>query len=257
MTSPVAIAQRDGVLYVCINRPEKRNALSMATLDAIAAAFDDAVSESDLRLAVLTGSGDKSFAAGGDLKELASVKGEAAAVAMATHAKQALNAVRNFPLPVVAALNGDALGGGAELAMACDMRVAASRARIGFIQGKLRITSAWGGGVDLMRLVGTATALQMMTRMEVLEPSQALARGLYNVAADARTSLDDTLEAFIAPMRGQSPHVMRSFKAMALHLRQSNREEIDLLETNNFGFAWAHPDHDRAVDRLLSKTGGK
>ena len=122
MSSPVITQQRDGVLHVCINRPEKRNALSMATLDAIAAAFDDAADEADLRLAVLTGAGHKSFAAGGDLTELASVRGEQAAVAMATHAKGALSAVRNFPLPVVAALNGDALGGGAELAMACASR---------------------------------------------------------------------------------------------------------------------------------------
>lgn len=244
----------DGVLRICINRPEKRNALSLATLDAIAAAFEEAASDKGLKLAVLTGAGGKSFAAGGDLKELASVKGEAAAVAMATHAKQALSTVRNFPLPVVAALNGDALGGGAELAMACDMRVAASHARIGFIQGKLGITSAWGGGTDLMRLIGPANALQMMTRMEVLAPDQAIRMGLYNAAADEGVSLNDALEAFIAPMRVQSPHVMRSFKAMALHLRGNDRTEMDQLETTNFGFAWAHPDHDRAVERLLTKT---
>jgi enoyl-CoA hydratase len=182
------------------------------------------------------------------------VKGEEAAVAMATRAKAALNAVRNFPLPVIAALNGDALGGGAELAMACDMRVAASHARIGFIQGKLGITSAWGGGVDLMRLIGPARALQMMTRMEVLAPADASAMGLYNATADEGTTLEDTVEIFIGPMREQSPHVMRAFKEMALHLRRKNREEMDTLETRNFGFAWAHPDHDSAVDRLLNNT---
>tara|TARA_R110002124_G_scaffold186136_1_gene353645 strand:- start:36 stop:374 length:339 start_codon:yes stop_codon:yes gene_type:complete len=112
----------------------------MATLDAIAAAFDDAVSEEDLRLAVLTGAGDKSFAAGGDLRELALVKGGDAA--MATRAKKALTAVCNIPLPVIAALNGNALGGGAELTLAYAMRVAACHARIGFIQGKLGVTSA-------------------------------------------------------------------------------------------------------------------
>ncbi|MBC7284920.1 enoyl-CoA hydratase/isomerase family protein [Hoeflea sp.] len=254
MIFPVETTRHDGVLRVCINRPEKRNALSMETLDAVAVAFDDATGDDELRLAVLTGRGDKSFAAGGDLKELALVKGEDAAVVMAMRAKKALTAVRNFPLPVVAALNGDALGGGAELAMACDMRVAASHARIGFIQGKLGITSAWGGGVDLMRLIGPARALQMMTRMEVLPPAEASAIGLYNATAGDGTALEDALEAFIAPMRSQSPHVMRSFKAMALHLRQKDREEMDRLETQNFGIAWAHPDHDRAVERLLNKT---
>lgn len=253
MKHPVVTSLTDGVLRIRIDRPEKRNALSMATLDAIAAAFDEAAVHDDLRVAVLTGAGDKSFAAGGDLKELSAVKGEEAAIAMATHAKKALTAVRNFPLPVIAALNGDALGGGAELALACDMRVAASHARIGFIQGKLGITSAWGGGADLMRLVGTGYALQMMTRMEVLDPAQATGMGLYNATAEDGVSLDDALEAFVAPMRGQSPHVMRSFKAMALHLRRNDRAEMDRLETANFGFAWAHPDHDRAVDRLLNK----
>jgi enoyl-CoA hydratase len=254
MTALVEVAQLDGVLHVCINRPEKRNALSMATLDSVAAAFDDNASDPGLRLAVLTGAGDKSFAAGGDLTELAAVKGEQAAVEMATRAKTALSAVRNFPLPVVAALNGDALGGGAELALACDMRVAASHARIGFIHGKLGITSAWGGGVDLMRLIGPARALQLMTRMEMLDSSSATDLGLYNSFADDASSLDDALEAFIAPMRRQSPHVMRSLKALALQLRKENREGMDQLETKNFGFAWAHPDHDSAVDRLLNKT---
>ena len=253
MIDYVVVTRGQGVLRICINRPDKRNALSMATLDAVKAAFDEAANDADLRLAVLTGAGDKSFAAGGDLKELAQVKGEEAAVAMATHAKQALSSVRNFPLPVIAALNGDAVGGGAELAMACDMRVAASHAGIGYIQGKLGITSAWGGGADLMRLLGPARALQLMTRMEVLTPQEALKMGLYNLHAAADETLSDVLENFIAPMRSQSPHVMRAFKALALHMRSEGRAEMDRTETGYFGRAWAHPDHDRAVDELLNK----
>lgn len=253
MTENIAVTYDVGVLRVCINRPDKRNALSMATLDELKVAFDGTASDPDLRLAVLTGAGDKSFAAGGDLKELALVKGEEAAVAMATHAKQALSAVRNFPVPVIAALNGNAVGGGAELAMACDMRVAASHAGIGYIQGKLGITSAWGGGADLMRLVGSARALQMMTRMEVLAPEDAAQMGLYNCHAAEGETLDKVLEDFIAPMRTQSPHVMRAFKALALHVRSEGRADIDRTETEHFGLAWAHPDHDRAVEDLLNK----
>lgn len=250
---PVIVSSSEGVLRVCINRPEKRNALSVATLDAIREAFDGSGKDPDLRLAILTGAGDKNFAAGGDLKELASVKGEKAGIAMATHAKQVLAAVRNFPLPVVAALNGDALGGGAELAMACDMRVAASSARIGYIQGKLAITSAWGGGVDLIRLVGPARALQLLTRMEMLEPAKAREMGLYNHLASEDQTLEDALELFIAPMRTQSPHVMRAFKALTLHVRRDGRSDMDRTETENFGLAWAHPDHDRAVEKLLDR----
>lgn len=253
MTDYVVVTRTQGILRICINRPDKRNALSMATLDAVKSAFDGAANDADLRLAVLTGAGEKSFAAGGDLKELAQVRGEEAAIAMAIHAKQALSAVRNFPLPVIAALNGNAVGGGAELAMACDMRVAASHAGIGYIQGKLGITSAWGGGADLMRLVGPARALQLMTRMEVLAPQDAMAMGLYNCHAAEGQTLDDVLEQFIAPMRTQSPHVMRAFKALALHIRSEGRADMDRTETGHFGLAWAHPDHDRAVDDLLNK----
>lgn len=250
MTELVRTYRCDDILNVVIDRPEKRNALSRVTLEELSAAFDPCQADEDLRLAILTGVGEKSFAAGGDLSELASVKGEKAAVEMATYAKAALSRVREFPLPVVAALNGDALGGGAELALACDVRVAASHARMGFIQGRLGITSAWGGGVDLIRLVGTARAMQMMTRTEVVEPVIALDWGLYNAVAGDGQSLDDAIAEFIKPMRTQSPHVMRAFKELSLHARRADRDAMDAMETRNFGHAWAHPDHDIAVARL-------
>ena len=255
MTAPVKVSRADGVLTVLIDRAEKRNALSRAVLRAIAEAFASVSEDAELRLAILTGAGDRSFAAGGDLKELALVKGEAAAVAMATEAKAALAAVRECPVPVVAALNGDALGGGAEIAMACDMRVAAAHARIGFIQGRLAISSAWGGGVDLMRLLGPSRALQMLARSEMLDPTEALARGVLNWHAAPGQALEAALDEFTAPMRRQAPQVMRAFKALALHLRREGREEMDRTETRQFGLTWAHPDHDRAVEGLLSKTG--
>ncbi len=253
MTTLVETSFENGLLRVCINRPEKRNALSAATLAEIAQAFEERAGKRDLRLAVLTGAGEKSFAAGGDITELQSVVGEVAAEEMVRHAKAALSAVRNFPVPVVAALNGDALGGGAELALACDMRIAAFHARIGFIQGRLAISSAWGGGVDLIRLIGPSLALQMMSRAEMVEPDEALRSGLYNRYATENEPLEEALEAFIAPMLEQSAHVMRAFKALALHVRRDGREEMDRTETENFAKAWAHPDHDLAVERVVNR----
>src|SRR5690606_19137494 len=125
----------------------------------------------DTRLIVLSGAGDRYFAAGGDLRDLATVRDEAATLAMAGQARAALDAVRECPVPVVAYLNGDAIGGGAELALACDLRLQASQAR-------LAITSAWGGGTDLCRLVGGARAMRMMARSELVDAQQALAWGL-------------------------------------------------------------------------------
>lgn len=250
------VATVDGpVLRVTINRAEKRNALSRKLLAALGEAFTSRKTDETLALAVLTGAGDKSFAAGGDLRDLQAVRGADAAEEMARGAKAALAAIRSFPVPVVAALNGDALGGGAELAVACDMRVSASHVRIGFIQGRLAISSAWGGGVDLMRLLGTARGLRLLARSEMLAAEDARDLGLFDAVAAPDQSLDEALEAFIAPMRGQAPQVMRAFKALAIELRCRDRETLDATETAQFGRTWAHPDHDAAVERLLSRRG--
>ena len=116
--------------------------------------FDSARDEPDLACVVLTGAGDKYFAAGGDLRDLAQVRTEQGVCAMVEEARAALDAVRTFPLPVVAVLNGDALGGGAELALACDLRVMREGASIGYVQGRLAITTGWGGGTDLATVIG-------------------------------------------------------------------------------------------------------
>ncbi|MEP4887651.1 MAG: enoyl-CoA hydratase/isomerase family protein, partial [Alphaproteobacteria bacterium] len=124
---------RDRVLYVTINRAEKHNALALSIIDAIGETFRAAARDETLVAAVLRGAGDKTFAAGGDLRELAGLRTEAEAEKMAVDAKTAFNAIRDFPVPVIAGLNGNAFGGGAELAVSCDFRVAANHARIGFV----------------------------------------------------------------------------------------------------------------------------
>ena len=158
----VATDFEDGVLHVTLSRPEKRNALSNALIAAIGATFSKWSERDDVSVAVLTGAGDKAFASGGDLKELESLREEADAVAFAARTRAALDTIRRFPVPVVAVVNGDALGGGAELAMACDLRVAMAHARIGFLQAKLNIATAWGGGTDLFNIVGPSRALRLL-----------------------------------------------------------------------------------------------
>lgn len=257
MTQQIVMSETaDGVLRVTINRPSKRNPLSRAVLDELRRLFEMAAEDYSLSCAILQGAGDKTFASGGDLKELADVKGEVAARDMAEHAKLALAAVRAFPVPVVAALNGDALGGGAELSMACDMRIAAPHARIGFIQGRLAISSAWGGGVDLMRLLGPSVALQLLTRSEVLDAPTALQIGLVNAVGDDGLPFEEAVADFLRPMQRQSPHVMRAFKALAMPLRIEGRAVLDLIETEHFSTTWAHPDHDAAVAGILNTKVG-
>jgi len=168
--------------------------------------------------------------------------------------------VRGFPVPVVAALNGPALGGGAELALACDLRIAAAHAGIGFVQGQLNISTAWGGGIDLMRLLGSARALGVLARGEVIPAPQAQALGLVEAVAAADEPFDAFVARFIDPLARQAPQVMRAFKAQAAAERHGlPRAEREEIEARLFSLTWAHDDHWSAVDGLFSKgrgTGG-
>jgi enoyl-CoA hydratase len=244
---------RDRVLRVTLNRPQKHNALSRALLADLRTVFEDHSGNATLLAAVVRGAGDQSFAAGGDLRDLSSVRTLDQAREMANQAKAALNAIRRFPVPVVAALNGNAIGGGAELAVSCDFRVAAAHARIGFVQGKLNITSAWGGGVDLLEIVGPAVGLRMLTRSEVLDGPTALGRGLYDAVATGDQDLDSAVDEFLAPVLGQVPQVLRAFKALVTASRRGvSRKDLEELETEGLAETWVHPDHWAAADKILS-----
>ncbi len=250
-TGEVVAEVRDRVLYVLINRPEKRNALSRAQLARIGDAFRSYADNPDLVAGVITGAGDKCFAAGGDLRELDQLRSEADGRAMALGAREALDGLRAFPVPVVAALNGDALGGGAELAVSCDFRIAAPHARIGFIQGKLSISTAWGGGIDLMRVVGYQKGLRLLSTAQVLSASQALSLGLLDGVSDSLDTLDATVETFLQPMRALVPQSQRAFKAVARAC--VDRSAAEAVEVANFARCWAHPDHWAAHDTILKK----
>ncbi len=259
MSGGIGVAAADGVLRVTIDRAEKRNALSRALLAELRGVFEGHAGDGSLRLAVLTAAGDRNFAAGGDLRDLASVRTEAEAVAMATEARAALDAVRGFPVPVVAALNGVALGGGAELALACDLRIAAAHAGIGFVQGRLNISTAWGGGIDLMRLIGPARGLAVLVRGEVIPAGPAQALGLVDAVAGADEPFEAFVDRFVASLPRQAPQVMRAFKAQAIAERLGRpRAEREQIEARLFSLTWVHDDHWNAVERLFEDraTGG-
>src|SRR5688572_20911680 len=188
-----------GAVWITIDRAAKHNALARPVLAELAQAVRSAASRQDVRYLVVTGAGDKYFAAGGDLRDLANVRDETAVLAMMEEAGAALDAIRRCPVPVIALLNGDAIGGGAELALSCDMRLQSAHARIGYIQAKLGITSAWGGGPDLFQLIGPAHAMRMMSRCELVGADQALAWGLADaVIRDGADGAD--FKAFTKPL---------------------------------------------------------
>ena len=246
-------ARDRGLAWITLNRPRKHNALARPLLAAIAEAVQTAGADPGTRCIVLRGAGDRYFAAGGDLIDLASVKTQAATREMTDQGMTALDAIRTCPLPVIAYLNGDALGGGAELAVACDLRIAAPHARVAYLHGRMAITSAWGGGTDLCELVGSAKAMQMMTRCENVDAATALAWGLI----DAIVADDTAIQAFIEPMLALSPLVLRGIKAQTRAWRDGlSREARRAVERDQIVATWVADAHWQAVERFRAKRRG-
>jgi len=250
----LCVERHGDVLHVTIDRPRQRNALSTRVLAELRRAFTDAAADPALRAAVLTGAGDQSFAAGGDLKEFDELRSAADAQALWTEASETLRAVREFPVPVIAALNGVALGGGAELAVACDFRVAAPHAGIGFVQGRMNICTGFGGGIDLVALVGGHRALSILIDAETIAAGRALGIGLIDVVAPAGEPLGQCVERFLRPLLAQAPQVLRAFKTIALSDRLAlSRHERERREREAMIATWVHPDHWRASERFVSR----
>lgn len=164
-----------GLAVITINRPHARNAIAPSTMDELEKALGEAA---DARALAITGAGDRAFVSGGDLKELAALRTEEQAVDMALRMRGVCDRIAAFPGPVVAALNGHALGGGAEVAVAADIRVAADDIRIGFNQVALAIMPAWGGAERLAALVGRGRALMLAGSGSVLGAAEAERLGL-------------------------------------------------------------------------------
>lgn len=246
----------DRVLYVTLNRPEKHNALSLALLSDIKTLFENYSDNENIIAATITGSGSKTFAAGGDLKELSLLKTEAQAKEMSLSAKASLNAIRNFPVPVIAVLNGNTFGGAAELAVACDFRIAASHAKIGFVQGRLALSTAWGGGPDLLQLVGRSRGLQLMLSGKMVSSDEALSLGLIDKVVSNGDSLANYVEEFLLPLRAQAPQVVRVFKALSDSYRNGDsRKSMQDIETKMFVDTWVHEDHWNAAEKILPVRG--
>lgn len=247
----LVVERRGPVLAVTLNRPEKRNALALALLDELRATFTAHAGDDGIGCAVLTGAGDRSFAAGGDLHELDAVRTAEATIAMSDRGRAALDAVRAFPAPVIAALNGTALGGGAELAMACDLRIAAPRAELGFLQAELAVTTAWGGGIDLLAAVGPARALELLASARRLTAGQALALGLVQEVAPANQPFAEFTAAWVDALARRPARVLRAQKALAAGFRRQLHAGLAGTEAAGFATAWLHADHWAAAAAAL------
>lgn len=173
------IEHRPPVLILTLNRPQVRNALHSKLLHELELAVDEARFSEDLRVLIITGAGDKAFCAGADLKERLTMS-ETEVRNFLSAIRRLLIKIEELPLPVLAAINGVALGGGTELALACDLRVTVADATLGLTETRLAIIPGAGGTQRLPRLIGTAQAKELIYTGRQLTAQEALAKGLVN-----------------------------------------------------------------------------
>ncbi|MDG9724297.1 MULTISPECIES: enoyl-CoA hydratase/isomerase family protein [unclassified Streptomyces] len=236
----VELELQDGLAVVTIDRPHARNALDLDTMGELEKALDAAEGASAL---AVTGAGDRAFVSGGDLKELSRLRTESEASGMALRMRALCDRIAAFPGPVLAALNGHALGGGAEVAVAADIRVAADDTRIGFNQTRLAIVPAWGGAERLARLVGPGRALLLAGTGRVLDATEAERLGLVDLVLP-RAEFD------------------LGWREMARSLATRQAREIKSLTTRTrspqaaaaaFARLWVSQEHWQAAEKVMSR----
>ena len=259
MSSPTAALTLENVLYekkgpiayVTLNRPKVLNALNQRTWQDLRAAFEDARDDEDVRGVILTGAGDKAFIAGADISELAQVSA-VQAERSSTYGQEVLNLVENLGKPVVAAINGFALGGGCETAMACTIRLATESARFGQPEVKLGVPPGGGGTQRLPRLVGKGRALQLILSGEMISAQEAYRIGLVNEVVPA-ADLIPRAEAILKQIFANAPLAVRySLEAVNKGLETSQTEGL-ALEASFFGLCAGTEDKQEGTQAFLQK----
>jgi enoyl-CoA hydratase len=229
-----------GLAVLTIDRPYARNAISLETMDQLEKALDAAEGASAL---AITGAGDRAFVSGGDLKELSAIRTEEDAAAMAWRMRSICDRLASFPAPVIAALNGHALGGGAEVAVAADIRLAADDIKIGFNQVALEIMPAWGGAERLAELVGKSKALLLAGTGVVLDAVHAERIGLIDQVLPRSTFDEDWRRVAKALSSRPAGEIKRVIDGVS-------REEA----VNAFARLWVRDAHWHAADRVMNRT---
>jgi enoyl-CoA hydratase len=237
--------------YVTLNRPKVLNALNQATFAELGAAFEDVRDDAAVRGVILTGAGDKAFIAGADIGELAHVTAVEAEKS-SSYGQAVLNLIENLGKPVIAAINGFALGGGCETAMACTIRVASENAKFGQPEVTLGLLPGGGGTQRLPRLVGKGRALQLILSGEMISAQEAYRIGLVNEVVPA-ADLIPRAEAILKKISSNAPIAVKyALEAANKGLETSQSEGLS-LEASYFGICAGTEDKKEGTSAFLEK----
>ena len=249
------VEKKSSVAYITVNRPKVLNALNMATMEELRAAFHEIKNDASVRVVIFTGTGEKAFIAGADIGELA--KHDAVSGKEYTHRGQSvLNLIENLGKPVIACINGFALGGGCEIAMACTMRLASENAKFGQPEVKLGIIPGYGGTQRLPRLVGKGVAMQLVLAGEMITAQEAHRISLVNEVT-APADLIPRAEAIAQKIIANAPlAVQYAMEAVNKGMEMTLAEGL-YLEATLFGVCCATEDKREGTTAFLEKRAAQ
>ena len=251
----IHLDKKNAIAYVTINRPKVLNALNMETMEELRVAFTDIRNDTTIRVAILTGSGEKAFIAGADIGELS--KHDAITGKEYTHKGQSvLDLIEKLGKPVIACINGFALGGGCELAMACTMRLASQSAKLGQPEVKLGIIPGYGGTQRLPRLVGKGLAMQLLLTGEMISADEAHRIGLVNEVI-APADLIPRAEAIAQKIIANAPLAVQYAMEAVNHGLDLTLPEGLYLEATLFGVCCATEDKNEGTKAFLEKRAAQ
>ncbi len=233
MNEPILqVVNEQGILKVTISRPQAMNALNTAFFNEMDQLIASIAGDSSIRVMILTGEG-KAFVAGADIAEMVH-KNVAEGEAFARLGQNTFKNLGNLPFPVIAAINGFALGGGLELAMACDFRIASSKAKFGQPEVNLGLITGYAGSQRLPRLVGLADALYLLTTAEMINAEEALRIGLVQKVTDPEALMDECMR--IAKLiAAKGPQAVRKIKQVTRQGLAGSMDDGSALEAQHFG----------------------
>jgi len=245
--------ERDGrVGLLTINRPAVHNAISLETIAELNRLLRQLEHDDTLGAVILIGAGDKTFVSGGDLTDFGRLRTLEAAAQMSRDMQSMAERLRRLPTPVIGAINGDCIGGGCEVALACDMRIASRRARFGFKQVTIGITPAWGARNRLLELVGRSLTMRLLLAGEVIDAEQALRIGIVDELVEPAQVLEAARQ-LAGAIVNHAPLATRAIKqAVDEGAHLSGAEAIE-FEAQLFARTWVSDDHWEALAAMREK----
>lgn len=246
---------QDGILTITINRPDKMNALNKDVITELGATLDEAITNTNVKAILLTGAGEKAFVAGADISEFSSLDTQGGAALAQRGADLVFDKIENAPKPIVAAVNGFALGGGCELAMACHFRTASEKAKFGQPEVNLGLIPGYGGTQRLTRLVGKGRATELLLTGDMIGAEEAHRTGLVNHVYPAGELIEETRK-ILAKINSKAPLAVAKVLASVNDAANADAQGF-ANEITRFGESFATEDMREGTSAFMEKRAAK